>query len=88
MPKGQEKSIELRHLILILALLTLTLTACPERAPPEAAQITCTTETQEADCPEGWACKAGSDGDFRCVDSSGADADLTPPELAAYLSGQ
>ena len=64
----------LRHLILIVALLMLALTACPERAPPEAAQIECTAD---ADCPENWACREDGEGESRCVQVTGGDADDT-----------
>ena len=59
--------------------LALYASGCVEVAPPDDAQIQC---TNNADCPNGWSCKADAEGTSLCVDTTGTNADVDPPELA------
>jgi hypothetical protein len=44
----------------------------------ENADILCLTDT---DCPEGWSCKSGDTDEAQCVQTTGENADITPPGL-------
>jgi hypothetical protein len=53
-------------------------------AEPELSEATIKCDGT-ADCPEGWSCKENPSGEQLCVNTSGLDADLTPPELEGNI---
>ena len=63
----------------LLFLLTLCMTACVEVEPPSDADISCETTDE---CPNGWECReTGTEGDKKCKQVAGEDADNEAPAL-------
>ena len=59
--------------------LALYASGCVEVAPPDDAVISCNPDAD--DCPDGWTCRPNAEGENQCVDTSGTNADVDPPEL-------
>ena len=77
-------STALLHLKPLWLTLPLALYAigCVEVAPPDDAVISCNPDAESNECPSGWTCKEDAEGTSLCVDTSGTNADVDPPELS------